>query len=184
MKNEEKYNSAEKEKPPFLYHGSPHKEIGELEPREKSVRDPNEGPQIFATQELSVATIFLLKGITSSGLFGDTPYAIIVGSREDVIKNDNGVHIYVLPSDKFKSDPHKGLGQYEWTTDEKVKPIKKIEYKSAIDAMLENGVQVYFMDEGTHQMIRNSKDHGFSILNSMESENMRRGVNVKHLGKD
>lgn len=169
------------EKPLFLYHGSPHKSIKELEPRRKYFRDPKEGPKIFATQELSLATCFLLEGITSSGLFGDTPYAVIIGDREEIIKNDKGGHIYVLPSDKFESDPHKGLREYEWTTDQRVEPIKTIEYKSAVDAMIKNGVQVYFVDKATHQKIRNSKDHGFSILNDMESENMHRDVNVRHL---
>lgn len=180
----EKERAIESEKPPFLYHGSPNRDIDELEPRQKTYRDLEEGPQLFASQELSVASMFLFEGSFSSGLFNKTPYAAIVGSREEIMQRDRGGHVYVLPSETFSCDPHKGLGEYEWTTRDSVKPIKTIEYPSAIDAMMENGVQVYFIDQETRDRIDNSADHGFAILSSLESENMRRGIKVKPLGAD
>jgi len=45
--------------------------------------------------------------------------------------------------------------------------------------MIENGVQVYFVDGETHRKIRASKDHGLSIYRELESENQKRGVNIK-----
>lgn len=182
MKIETPHNAVEKEKPPFLYHGSPHGQIDEFEPRQKSVRDPNEGPRIFATPELSLATIFMSEQkISESGKFDDIPYAVIVGSKEAFIAKDKGGHVYVLPSDKFKTDPDKGLGENEWTSEERVKPIKKLEFKSTLDAMLENGVQVYFVDEGTNRKIKKSADHGLSILSNLKSENELRGINARLL---
>ncbi|MBI4158266.1 MAG: hypothetical protein HY505_01420 [Candidatus Yanofskybacteria bacterium] len=168
-----------KEKPPFLYHGSPHKDIEAVEPRKEKYRDLEEGELVFATQDLAIATIFMTKASRGSGSFGDVPYVYIIEPREEFIKDDNGGHIYVLPSDTFACDPNKGLGVYEWTSKEKVKPVRKIEYSSTLDAMLENGVQVYFMDEETHRKIEVSKDHGLSIYRELESENQRRGINIR-----
>jgi hypothetical protein len=179
MKSENRIE--QKEKPPVLYHGSTHKGLEELTPQRKSWRDEKEGPRIFATQELSLATIFMAPSAFSSGFFDDIPYAIIPYSREDFIAQDKGGHVYVLPSDTFISDPTVGLGTYEWTSSENVKPIKVIEYPSVLDAIIENGVQVYFVDESMRASIDNAPDHGLSILRGLESENMRRGVNVKVL---
>lgn len=169
-----------KEKPPFLYHGSAHTDIEELEPRKESVRDPDEGAVVFATQELALASIFMASGVVESGKF-NIPYAVIKDSREHFIENDRGGHIYVVPSESFYSDPNKGLGEYEWITKQKVKVTEKIEYPSTLDAMLKNGVQVYFVDDETHKKIKESKDFGFSILKTLVSENQQRGINIKGL---
>lgn len=181
MENFKKENIMTKEKPTFLYHGSAHKNIKELEPRNKSVRDPNEGPVVFATPELALAAIFMTKKVVESGKFDDIPYAIIIDQKESFIKNNKGGHIYIVPSSSFQNDPSKGLGEYEWVSKEKVEPLQKIEYLSSLDAMIENGVQVYFIDETTHQEIKTSKDNGLSILQNIESENQKRGINLKPL---
>ena len=169
------------EKPAILYHGSPHSDIEELEPRSKSHRDPKEGPLVFASPDLATASIFLLDGVSESGFFNNVPYAIIVGPREEFVKKDHGGHIYVLPGDTFINDPNKGLGKYEWTSKEKVKPKEVIEYKSSLDATIENGIQVYFISETIYDDIQNSEDHGLKILSDLESENQRRGMNVKKI---
>jgi len=179
METSRKEGVPTKEKPSFLYHGSRHKDIEELEPRDESVRDLNEGPVVFATQELALATIFMVREVVESGRFNDIPYAVIIGSRESFVENDKGGHIYILPVDTFGSDSKKGLGGYEWTSREKVKPSQKIEYSSRLDAMIENGVQVYFVDEVTCQKIKISKDDVLSILQNMESENQKRGINFR-----
>ncbi|MDP3954567.1 MAG: hypothetical protein Q8Q06_04085 [bacterium] len=170
-----------KEKPEFLYHGSPHRGIEELEPRAKSHRDPAEGAQVFATQEMGLAAIFMTEKVAESGLHDRIPYAIIAEPREDFIKNDKGGHIYVLPSDGFVCDPEKGLREYEWTSKSPVRPVKTMEYNSALDAMIENGVQVYFIEPKTLQEIRQAKDMGLSILQRLESENQKRGVSIEEL---
>ena len=166
-----------------MYHGSAHKNIEELEPKNQSVRDLEEGEVIFATPDLALATIFMINSRfqTGSGKFNDVAYCYIVSSREEFIEKDKGGHIYVLPSDSFENDPHKGLGFDEWTSKQKVKPVKTIEYDSTLNAMIENGVQVYFVDESTHTRIEQSEDHGNSILSELESENQRRGINIKKL---
>ncbi len=181
MENLENQKSPEKkEKPPFLYHGSPHRGLEEIEPRKTTVRDPEEGELVFATQDIGLASVFMANSRHyGCGRFNETKYCYIVEPGEEFIRRDKGGHIYVLPSDSFETDPNKGLGVYEWTSKQKVKPIEKIEYTSALDAMLANGVQVYFIDEETHKKIEQSPDHGYSILQGLESENQRRGANVR-----
>ena len=136
----------------------------------------------YATQDLATASIFLLSGVYyGCGRFGETQYTWIISDRDEFIRNDKGGHIYVLPSDSFEISQGRGLGNYEWASKTPVKPVRTIEYPSALDAMIENGVQVYFIDKEMHRRIEASDDHGRSIYNSMESENKRRGVNARKL---
>lgn len=48
------------EKPEFLYHGSPNKEIEKIEPRKKFLCDKDEGPKVFAGAE-DIAVMFMTK---------------------------------------------------------------------------------------------------------------------------
>ncbi len=167
------------EKPTILYHTSVNGDIEEFEPSNKTVRDPNEGPVVFGMTELPLAIVMMSKEVAESGNFNGIPYAVIVGSREHFEKNDKGGFVYTMPSDTFENDPGKGLGKLEWTSKVGVKPTSKIEIPSRLQAMLENGVQVYFIDKATHEKIKESDDHGFSILQGLESENQKSGINVR-----
>lgn len=85
MKDFEKRKTPEgKEKPPFLYHGSAHRDIEELEPRANSYRDLEEGNVVFATPDLAMATIFMTKESRGSGVFGDIPYIYIIKPKNRV----------------------------------------------------------------------------------------------------
>lgn len=168
-------------KPEFLYHGSPHRDIKELEPRTKLHREKEEGKLVFATSEIADASMFLYKTALTGHFLVEgerIAYAVIVDDREEFLKKDKGGQIHVLPSETFESSPHSGMSN-EWVSKESVKPTKVLEYDSALNTMLEYGVQVYFVDENTYQQIRNSKDHGYSIFQSLKSENQRRGMNIK-----
>ena len=169
------------DKPEFLYHGSAHRGLSELQPQSRLHR-ADEGELLYATQDLATAAIFLVGGVHyGCGRFGETQYAWIISDRDEFIRNDKGGHIYILPSDSFEISQGRGLGNYEWASKVPVKPIKTIEYDSVVDTIIGNGVQVYFIDEDTYRKIEASDDHGRSIYNSMESENQHRGVNVKKL---
>jgi len=178
--NFEKENASSDvpEKPSVFYHASKNKDIAELEPRQESYRDQNEGAVVFATPDKAIASIFLLDA-RHSGKFDGIPYAVIVDSREHFLSEDKGGRIYELNGDTFQNDPTKGLGKDEWVSKENVKPKESIEYKSALTVALEQGVQVYFVDEATSKAIKESDDYGLSILQKLESENQRRNLNVK-----
>lgn len=181
MENIEKKQSSEKEKPPILYLGSSHGEVEEFEPKVSKGSGEKYGALVYASSDLATASIFMarVEGEWSAGRFGDVPYVLIPMSRDEFIKNDRGGHIYVLLSGTFNTEAGRGLGEYEWASKEKVKPVQKLEYLSALDAMLENGIQVYFVDKEIYQKIKESEDHGYSILKKLESENKRRNMNVK-----
>lgn len=170
------------EKPKILYHGSSEIELGELRPHQRSFRDEHEGPLIFATPNKALATIFMAKeenSVRASGFMNDILYAVICRNREDFIAEDNGGAVYELSSEHFSYDPHKGLREMEWTSKIPVKPISLVVYDSVLQAMLESGVQVYFVAPPIIADISNSKDFGMEILRNIESENQRRQINVR-----
>ena len=180
MKNIEINSLEKKEKPPFLYHGSSDI-IEELEPRTKPHREKVEGKLVFATPYIEDASMFLQKAALSGHFLIEgerVAYALIVGSREEFEKTDKGGYIHVLPNDTFEPSPHNGMSS-EWVSKEPVKPVKELKYDSALEAMIGNGVQVYFVDMDTYNKIRAAGDHGYSIYRCLQSENQRRGVNVK-----
>ena len=186
MENFGEINKIEKkEKPAVLYVSAQIPNIKELAPMEGNYRDESEGPVIFSTPDKALASVFLVEGHGDHwmqiGFFGDIPVVVINASREGFIKNDKGGIMYSVPSDNFDFDPSKGMGEKEWTSNKPVKPLSEIKYPSALDAMIENGVQVYFVDKKTFDAINNSDNYGYGILVGLASENEKRGKNIKLL---
>ena len=167
------------EKPSVLYHGSSNKEIERVEPSAKKVRDGAEGPKIFATPDKRMASVFIV-GVDdsweNSGQHNGVPY-MVISDRERFSALDHGGTIYHLPSDSFTSDSEKGLGELEWASNEPVQPTHKEEHELALEAMLNHGVQVYFVDKATYDAFRSAPDHGLSILRTTTSENQRQNIN-------
>lgn len=157
------------EKPKFLYHSSKNSDIAKFEPRLGKRRDLNEGAQIFATPSRAMATIFLVEtddSWTESGVMNGVPY-IVISDRERFLKEDKGGTIYRLPSDSFESDHTKGLRELEYTSNESVVPVSKENVVSALDAMLESGVKVFFADEDIFKMIKISDGRGEDIIKNL-----------------
>jgi hypothetical protein len=159
-------------KPPFLYHASTNTNIVVFEPRVARVRDPAEGPRVFATPDKRVAAMFMTP-IESSKVeiskFGDEAVMIISGTREDFIAHDKGGAIYTLPSDTFTTDPHRGMKETEWVSAVPVKPIAKEIYPSSLQAMLDLGVRVIFVDEASFKTIRESEDGGWKLIQALNA---------------
>lgn len=174
-----------KEKPPILYIAAQTPNLQELSPREGRNRGGNEGAVVFSTPNKELASIFLVEDHDDSwmqiGYFSDIPYVAICMSREDFLKRDHGGTMYEVPSATFDFSPDLGMGDKEWTSSESVRPIRETDYPSALDAMIENGVNVYFVDRSTFDAMNSADDHGFSILLSLTSENKLRNKVVKPL---
>lgn len=170
-------------KPEYLYHASPNKNIDVFEPRAETVRDPNEGPVVFATTSEAKASKFLVPtndNWSESGAFNQVNYIVI--SDEERFRNlDKGGSIYTIPSDTFYQDPKIRGGSSEWVSKEPVKPVAKEDFESGLDTMIEFGVQVYFVDKKTFEKIQNSEDHGYEILKKLDSENKKRNMNIINL---
>ena len=157
--------------PKVLYHSSPNINIDIFEPRKEKVRDPEEGPVVFATPDKALAAAFLVRTDGSwvkIGRFSDgqiqTAWHLITKSKRRFRRRDKGGAIYHLPATGFTFDLDKGMGDMEWTNSNSVKPIKKEVFSSGEQAMKDLGVKVYFVDKKTFKAINESNDHGRSII--------------------
>lgn len=140
----------------YLYHASQNRNIENLEPRQESVRDPKEDRVVFASHDKAYVSCFLVPtddswskiSIYRSESNRHTPFHVMCISDEKRFKElDKGGAIYYLSPEGFYLDKNKG--NIEWTSRKKVKPIKKDFYESGLEAMIENGVYVYFCDKDT-----------------------------------
>ena len=160
-----------------MYHASSKNSLKVVEPRERTAPDGfKEGPVVFATDSLPFATQFLVPTDDSwanGGAFGDT-FFFVISDRQGFLEIDKGGCIYLVPSDSFEE-----YFKREWFSKRNVEVESKILFSSGLDAMIVNGVQVYFVSKNLYKKIQKAKDHGMSILNSMQSENERRGLEVK-----
>lgn len=133
-------------KPKFLYHASSNRNVEILEPRAESIRDPNEGPVVFATPNKTYASMFLVPSDdswTSKGQFNEQYYHAISDEKR-YKKLDKGGAIYTLKPDTFETDLTKSMKQREWMSKKSVKPVKKEVYESGLEAMKQLGVRVIF----------------------------------------
>lgn len=170
-------------KPKVLYHGTSQCDIEEFEPRmNPGSSGAANGPMVYATDDIVAASIFLIDvhGSWSTGQFGAW-YVIISEPRESFLSHDQGGCIYELPSDTFETGTIGGFGENEFASPVPVKPIKKQHFDSALDTIMQHGVQVYFITPDQYEKIESAPNHGYSILKGLESENQRRGINVKPL---
>jgi hypothetical protein len=168
----------------YLYHASQNKNIETLEPRVEHVRDPKEGPVVFASHDKAYVSCFLVptddswSKISKYGSDRHPTFHIMCISDEKKFKeSDKGGAIYYLSPESFYLDESKG--NTEWVCKEKVKPIKKDIYDNGLDAMIENGVYVYFCDEDTLQDLKKDPRNitrTMNILKGLVSENEKRGL--------
>lgn len=171
------------EKPKFLYHSSPNRSIQTFEPMVSTGSGEKYGAKVYATPNKALSSIFLcnIRKPWSAGVYGNNVMvAKIPYTREEFMTRDTGGTMYILPSDTFELNEDE-LDGAEWASSEPVTPTEKEEYDSALEAMIENGVQVYFVDDETMQRIYETENGGIEILQTLQSENQRRGVNIKSL---
>ena len=180
MEGEQHFSPEKKEKPHFLYHASSNREIEKFEPRAESFRDANEGPAVFATPDKAYASMFLVQvddSWTQIATFEGIS-CIVISDKKRFEELDKGGAIYSLSSETFETDPKKSKTGREWTSTKTISPNEKTIYESGLGAMVENGVQVYFVDKSTFAKIQGSEDLGLRILKRLESENQKQGKNV------
>lgn len=166
----------------YLFHGSPDRSIKIFEPRAIHVRSKDEGPVVFATPYIQNAAIFLNRWSddwATSGSFASgnkSVFYFICSDKERFLKEDNGGAIYVLPSENFvcnrysKWHPHS-----EWTSSVPVRPFHKFEFAKTFDAMMNLGVQVFFVDVETYKKFMQSGR--LATLKTLVSENQKTQTN-------
>ena len=156
-------------KPKILYHASQDKNLEIIEPRQETFRDKSEGSVIFASPDKTNVTKFLVPSNdswTKKLCFGKTHFHII-SDKERYMKADKGGAIYHLDSTPFNLDKNKTGGKNEWTSRVPVKPLKKEVFSSGLKAQQKNGVQVFFVDKETFNLINKSKDYGKEIIKNL-----------------
>lgn len=162
-------------KPQYLYHTSPNKRIKVLKPvKGKTPSNFNEGPVVFATPSIAYASIFLPPVDSMLGGQIGGVFYFVCRDSEEFIKNDEGGCVYKLRNNGFTQ-----IKKLEWYSKDSVYPIEKKLIKSSIKFMIDTGVKVYFVDERTFKRIRFAPDHGVSVMNSLVSENEKRGIDVE-----
>lgn len=181
MENIEKTKSPES--PEFVYHGSPKADIAEFVPRISMGSGEEYGPQVYASNDLATASIFMadVGKSWSAGEVNGVLYVIIPHTKESFLERDKGGFLYKLPGATFSSDPKRGMGEKEWASPVSVKPVEVKKIDSALDAMIEHGVQVYFVTDEQYTEIKSSGKPSWMSLIDLRSENMEREVNVKIL---
>ncbi len=140
-------------RPKIVYHGSPVGGLREIRPDNQRVRDPYEGPVVFASEEMAMAAMFLGPRPDDRwslrGCFDNT-YYMLIADEERFRREDRGGHLYEIPVDHFERDVSRGL-ETEWICRRAVRPVACHSYNSALDAMLVHQVNVYFID---HRFLR------------------------------
>ncbi len=165
--------------PAVLYHASPLSELEELTPQSKTIRDANEGPVVFATPDLAYATMFLVPTDDSWVIIGvhNNLYYIAISDRDAFLNLDKGGAIYSLPVDNFYCDLAKSGREKEWVCKASVRPLNKTTVTSSLYAMMEHGVQVFFVSKSTFDHMYSHPEKAVTFLTDSVSENKRTGIN-------
>ncbi len=168
-----------KEKPTMLYHGSQEKRLRELHPQMENVRNQEEGALVFGTPDKAFAIMYLSPRPNDSWsmkLKPDDEWHFIIGDKERFVNGDNGGSIYTMSSKEFECDEGKGMGKTEWHSQKSIPLTREEDYPSTLQALIENGVRVYFVDKEKlcklKKAIEKSKDDYAAILQSLQSETL------------
>lgn len=140
-------NPIEKE-PLILYHGSPDKNIETFYPgKNKAVTERGELKGVRATPHKTLAAAFVREKccpVTIGSFDHDKTWFIVVSDKDKFLKSDRGGTIYSFSPENFTFNPSL-LGKSEYITSVAVRPTRKEEYSSSLEAMLNAGVQVYLL---------------------------------------
>jgi len=84
----------------------------------------------------------------------------VIGDEKRFKTEDRGGYVYELPGDEFECDVERGVDKCEWVAKGQVNPTNKIYFPYALNAMIESGVRVYFVDMATLRQIKERKIMG------------------------
>lgn len=186
MEEGERTFQPETEKPAHFFHASAQHGIESLEPRAKSYRNAEEGSVVFATPDRAYASMFMVEGDDSwvHICSFDGVHCMVISDRQRFKELDHGGSLYTMGNESFRNNNQESPSGQEWTSKEAVPIASEKIYPSALEAMLGNDVQVYFVDQDTYSAIQMAEDFGLDILRITESENQKRGQHVRELTTD
>ena len=167
------------DKPEVLYRGSPRKDATLFIPKEKVGTGITKRLVVSSSANMAEATKFLVpveQFPCLFGIFGEVQY-FLCGNEGIFRKIDNGGAVYSLPGNTFYYD----FEARTWVSAVPVKPISHEVFSSGLNAMVDSGVQVYFLDPKILENCQESADRGLKLLRSHVSENMRLDRNIINL---
>ena len=161
------------EKPIVMYHASPEKDISEFEPRNEFPRYEGEDNLVFATPYKEVAAMFLVpKNIpTEISKYGDTYVLFVNGTEDEFNSLDKGGAIYELPADSFETNKDLGMGDTEWVSKWPVRPISKTLYNLTAEALRENDIRIYFLNDDIFAKVKANPSNGLDIIKNLKHIN-------------
>ena len=163
--------------PELLFRGTPNRGVSLFVPKERVGRGSSERLVVSAAPDRTVATEFVvpiedLKVVIGS--IGGVRY-YVCGDKQPFKEKDKGGAIYTLNPEGFEYNPDIGI----WTSTKPVETTSQEDVSSGLEAMIEAGIQVFFVDSETFNQFKESSDKGREILRNLTSENMRRDKNVR-----
>ena len=164
-------------KPKLLYHGSPACALQIIEPRQKNIRHSNEGPVVFANEQFEFALMFMSPRADDSWTFKfghqintDITWYYIISDEQRFTENDTGGSVYEVQSDTFYQETDFGM-RTEWVSKESVGIVKEYHFESTLRALLEHGVNVYFVNRELFQEIKNTPGRArIEILSKLDKK--------------
>jgi len=146
--------------PKKVFHASQHEDLKVVQPRLRKTRHPDEPPQIFASPSEQIASMFIndIENMTSGSYDSGRTWDVVIGDEKRFRERDAGGYIYELPPSSFSTHPDRRLGVFEWQSTEHVEPLLKKFYPSALDAMLEHGIRVYFLMPEEYKAFENAEN--------------------------
>jgi hypothetical protein len=166
-----------------LFHGSVNRDISILEPRASHVRNPEEGPVVFATPSAALASCytFIWDDSWVHQTVDNGQVTMVIGDKERFESQDTGGAIYMVPRHYFSFDSNRGLGIYEWVSKEKVGILLEIGYKSSFAVMKQFGVKIYFLSPEEFKLYLKSSEQERSNILTDEKRvffDSREGISV------
>jgi hypothetical protein len=133
------------EKPKFLYHGTPQKDIESVHPKRKNFQG-EEKEFVFASPDKKAAISYLASGeySWSAGIYNNEYFVALPISNETFKEKDIGGAVHTFDSKNFRT--HDDRKDYEWVSEQEEKPVEKEVFDSALDAIEDAGIKVYFLD--------------------------------------
>lgn len=154
-----------------VYYPSQNSELKEIKPSEKISTEKD--PVTIATDDPALASCFLVPTDKSWARVlrfdPNGPWNMVIYGKTKFKKKDKGGTIYQLSGKRFKKEKIDETGTEFWISTQRAKVTDKVEYDSALEAMQESGVKVYFVDKKTFKKIVEAKDLGESIIGKLKS---------------
>lgn len=164
-------------RPEFLYRGTPNRNAQQFIPKETV----GSRVVVTATAHKEAATQFVvpneelpIKMVCIEGI-----YYYLCADKEAFLRLDKGGAIHTVSVTGFEPVPQ--IGADIWINPNPVTSISYEEVSSGLEAMIDAGVQVYFVSPEVLQKFKTFSNERREILQGLISENMRLKKNVKNL---